>query len=164
MSLEEAKELKPLNTATLKVLTWDDSEDAIMYISELLKTSDIPSPNQTFWFLTPDIPGDPTNHTPIQSRILREIQELEEIRKRDPTVSPEDSEAFLKHFKWNDSQLTPEDQKDIVQILVEFNDIIARHRLDFGMNHGFKIKLTPKTEETFFSQSLPCPINLKEGF
>ena len=46
MSPEEAKELKPLNTAALKVLTEDDSEDAIIYINELLKTSDQPS--QTF--------------------------------------------------------------------------------------------------------------------
>ena len=48
MSPEEAKELKPLNTAALKVLTEDDSEDAIIYINELLKTSDKPSNNQNF--------------------------------------------------------------------------------------------------------------------
>ena len=33
MSPEDAKELKPLNTAALKVLTYDDSEDAIIYIN-----------------------------------------------------------------------------------------------------------------------------------
>ena len=88
MSPEEAKELEPLNTAALKVLTEDDSEDAIIYINELLKTSDKPSLNQSFWFPTPDNPGDPTTHTPIQSRILREIQELEETQKLDPPSVP----------------------------------------------------------------------------
>ena len=48
MSPEEAKELKPLNTAALKVLTEDDSEDAIIYINELLKTSDQSSHSQNF--------------------------------------------------------------------------------------------------------------------
>ena len=108
MSPEEAKELKLLNTAALEVLTEDDLEDAIIYTNELLKTAVSPSPNQSFWFPTPNNPGDPTTHTSIQSRILREIQELEEIQKLDPTASPKDREAFLKHFNWNDSQLTLE--------------------------------------------------------
>ena len=118
MPSEEAKKLKPLNTAALKDdsdsstdddrTTEDDSEDAITFINELLKTSDSPSSNQNFWFPTPDHPGDLTTHTPIQIRILREIQELEEIQKLDPTVSLEDRETFLRQFNWNDSQPTPE--------------------------------------------------------
>ena len=163
MSPEEAKELKPLNTTALTVLTEDDSEDAIVYINELLKTSDKPSNNQNFWFPTPDDPGDPNTHTPIQSRILREIKELEEIQKLNPTNSNEEREAFLKNFKWDDTQLSEDDQKDIEEILIEFIEIFARHRLDIGINHDFKIKLTPKTDEPVYSQSLPCPINLKEG-
>ena len=89
ISPEEAKELKPLNTAALNVLTEDDSEDAIVYINELLKTSDKPSNNQNFWFPTPNDPGDPNTHTPIQSRTLREIKELEEIQELNPTNSDE---------------------------------------------------------------------------
>ena len=53
MSPKEAKELKPLNTEALKVLTEDDSEDAIIYVNERLKTEDSPPPNQNFWFPTP---------------------------------------------------------------------------------------------------------------
>ena len=56
ISSEEAIELKPLNTAALKVLTEDDSEDAIIYINECLKTSDKPSNNQNFWFPHQTIP------------------------------------------------------------------------------------------------------------
>ena len=87
MSPEEAKELKPLNTAALKVLTEDDSEDAIVYINELLKSSDKTSNNQNFWFPTLNDPGDPNTHTPIQSRRLREIKELEEIQKLNPPTA-----------------------------------------------------------------------------
>ena len=159
MSPEEATELKPLNTAALKVLTEGDSEDAIVDINELLKTSDKPSNNQNFWFPTLDDPGDPKTHKPIQSR---ENKELEEIQKLNPTNSNEEREVFLKNFKWDDTQLSEDDQKDIEEILIEFNDIFVRHRLDLGINHDFKIKLTPKTDEPVYSQSLPCPINLKE--
>ena len=162
MPPEEAKELKPLNTATLKVLTEDDSEDAIIYINEFLKTSEKPSHNQNLWFPTPDNPGDPTTHTPYQTRILREIKELEEIQKPNPNNSDEERKAFFQDFKWDDSQLSESDKKDIEEILIEFNDTFARHRLDIEINHNFKIKLTPKTDEPVYSQSLPCPINLKE--
>ena len=162
MSPEEAKEFKPHNTAALKVLTENDSEDTIIYINELLKTSEKPSNNQNFWFPTPDNPGDPNTHTPIQSRILREIKELEEIQKLNPNNNAQERKAFLQTFKWDDSQLPENEKKDIEEILIEFNDIFARHRVDIGINNDFKIKLTPKTDEPVYSQSLPCPINLKE--
>ena len=68
---------------------------------------------------------------------------------------------MLKSFKLDDSQLNDEDQKDIEEILIEFHDIFARHRLDIGMNHDFGKKLTPKTEELVYSIR---PINLKEDF
>ena len=113
LSPEEAKELKPLNTAALKVLAEDDSEDAMVYINELLKTPEKPSHNQNFWFPTPDRPGDPATHTPIQNRILREIKELEEIQKIDPNNSEEERKTFLQNFKWDDSQLSEDDKKDI---------------------------------------------------
>ena len=146
MSPEDAKELKPLNTAALKVLTEVDSEDAKVYINELLKTSDKTSKKPKFWFPTPNDPGDPNTHTPIQSRI-----------PLNPTNSDEIREAFLRNFKWDDTQLSADDQKDIEEILIEFNDIFARHRLDIGINHDFKIKLTPKTDEPVYSHSLSCP-------
>ena len=119
LSPEEAKELKPLNTAALKVLAEDDSEDAMVYISELLKTPEKPSHNQNFWFPTPDNPGDPATHTPIQNRILREIKELEEIQKLDPNNSEVERKTFLQNFKWDNSQLSEDDKKDIEEILIE---------------------------------------------
>ena len=93
---------------------------------------------------------------------MRETKKLEEIQKLNRTNSDEEREALLKNFKWDDRQLSKDDQKDIEEILIEFNDIFASHRLDIGINHDFKIKLTPKTDEPVYSQSLPCPINLKE--
>ena len=162
LSPQEAKQLHPLNSAALKVLAEDNTEQALEYVNELLKSSEKPQTIQNFWFPTPDNPGDSSTHTPIQSRILREIEELESIQKLSPHNSPEDRAAFLANFKWTDSQLSDEDKKDIEEILVEYNDIFARHRLDIGINNEFKIKLTPKSEQPAYTQSLPCLVNLKE--
>ena len=76
LSPQEAKQLHPLNSAALKVLAEDNTEQALEYVNELLKSSEKPQTTQNFWFPTPDNPGDPASHTPIQSRILREIEEL----------------------------------------------------------------------------------------
>ena len=162
LSPQEAKQLHPLNSAALKVLAEDKTEQALEYVNELLKSSEKPQTTQNFWFPTPDNPGDPSTHTPIQSRILREIEELENIQKLNPHNSPEDRATFLANFKWTDSQLGDEDKKAIEEIRVEYNDIFARHRLDIGINNDFKIKLTPKSDQHAYTQSLPCPVNLKE--
>ena len=50
----------------------------------------------------------------------------------------------------------------IEDILVEYHNIFARHRMDIGMNTEFKVKLTPKNDKAVYSQSLPMPIHLKE--
>ena len=47
-------------------------------------------------------------------------------------------------------------------VIVDYNDIFARHRLGIGINNNFKVKLTPKTDAPVYTQSLPVPINLKE--
>ena len=94
LSPQEAKQLHPLNSAALKVLAEDNTEQALEYVNELLKSSEKPQTTQNFWFPTPDNPGDPSKHTPIQSRILREIEELENIQKLNPHNSPEDRATF----------------------------------------------------------------------
>ena len=53
-------------------------------------------------------------------------------------------------------------RKTIEDILVDYYDIFARHRMDIGMNTEFKVELTPKVDKVVYSQSLPIPIHLKE--
>ena len=50
----------------------------------------------------------------------------------------------------------------VEDILVEYQDIFARYRMDIGMNTEFKVRLTPKDGKAVYSQSLPMPIHLKE--
>ena len=50
----------------------------------------------------------------------------------------------------------------VENLLVEFQDIFARHRFDIGINTEFKVQLTPLDNWPAYSQSLPAPINLKD--
>ena len=63
-------------------------------------------------------------------------------------------------FQWNGSLI--QGRKQLEDLIVEYNDIFARHRLDKGINNNFKVKLTPKTDAPVYTQSLPVPINLKK--
>ena len=70
----------------------------------------------------------------------------------------------LKRFDGTDTLLTGTEKQAVEDILVEYHDIIDRHRMDIGMNTEIKMKLTPKDDKVVDSQSLPMPIHLKEDF
>ena len=65
-------------------------------------------------------------------------------------------------FQCEDSLITGEDRANLESIIVEFNDIYARHRLDVGINTQFNVSLTPKKDKPVYTQSLTVPINFKD--
>ena len=69
---------------------------------------------------------------------------------------------LLKRFDYTDTLLTETEEHAIENILVEYHDLFARHRMDIGMNTEFKMRLTPKDDKAVYSQSLPIPVQLKE--
>ena len=99
---------------------------------------------------------------PIQTRILKELNELKDKEKLNPQESTQSRTKFLKCFDWTDTLLTEMEKQAIEDILVEYHDVFARHRMDIGMKTEFKVKLTPKNVKAVYSQSPPMPIHLKE--
>ena len=153
------KYVKSVDPASTWHLLQNDQEQAAHYVSSLIKTKKSPHNTENYWFPTPENTGNPEEHTPIQKRILRELQDLETL---DPTKDEESRANFLEKFAWKDSTLTTDERAKIEELLKEFHDMFARHRFDIGMNEEFKMKLTPKDDSPVYSQSLPAPINLKE--
>ena len=158
---KQSKHIKPLDMAILSMIPQDDP-DLTAYKKELLRTSKPGHQNNTFWFPAPENPGKPDDHTPIQARILKELNELRDKEKLNPEESTESRTKILKRFDCTDILLTETEKQAIEDILVEYHDIFARHRVDFGMNTEFKVKLTTKDDKAVYSQSLPMPIHLKE--
>ena len=157
---EETKLIRPVDIAALNLLT--EHDDVVTYINALMQVDKPEDIEGKFWFPTPDNPGNEQEHTAIQKRILKELRELAELEKLDPTENAESRHKFLSLFKWTDSLITGKDRESLESTLVEFNDIFARHRLDIGMNTQFKVSLTPKDDKPVYTQSLTVPINLKE--
>ena len=46
---------------------------------------------------------------------------------------------WISQFNWTDTLLTEAEKKAVEDILVEYHDIFARHRMDIGMNTEFKV-------------------------
>ena len=71
---EQTKHVKLIDT----VFTWhllnESEEDAIYYVSSLLKANRNNDHYEQYWFPTPDNPGDEQFHTPIQRRILQKLR------------------------------------------------------------------------------------------
>ena len=158
---EQSKHIKPVDMAILSKIPQGDP-DLTAYLNELLRTSKPEQQDSTFCFPTPENPGKPEDHTPIQTRIFNELNQLQDEEKLNPQGSTEARNKFLKLFDWTDTLLTETEKQAIEDILVEYHDIFARHRMDIGMNTEFKVKLTPKDDKAVYSQSLPMPIHLKE--
>ena len=59
-------------------------DDAILYINSFLKTSKTDEVNEGYWLPTPQNPGNEKEDTPIQTRILNELRELEQLEKLNP--------------------------------------------------------------------------------
>ena len=73
---KQSKFIKPVDTAILSMIPEGDP-DMITYLTELLKTNKPNQQNKTFWFSIPGNPGNTEDHTPIQTRILKELSELQ---------------------------------------------------------------------------------------
>ena len=121
--------------------------DLIIYLTKLLRTNKPDQQTNTFWFPTPENPGSTDDHTPIQKRILKELCELQLKEKLNPKDDIESRMEFLERFHWTDTLLTETEKKAVEDILVEYHDIFARHRMDIGMNTELKVKLTPEDDK-----------------
>ena len=102
---EQSKHMKPVDMAILSMIPQGDP-DLTAYLNELPKTNKPEQQDNTFWFPTPENPGKPEDHTPIQTRILKELNELRDKEKLNPEKGTETRNNFLKRFDWTDKLLT----------------------------------------------------------
>ena len=155
---EQSKHIKPVDMAILSMIPQGDP-DLTAYLNELLRTNKAEQQNNTFWFPTPENPGKPEVHTPIQTRNLNEINELKDKEKLNPQESTESRNKFPKRFDWTDTLLTETEKQANEDILVNYYNNFARYRTDIGTNTAFNVKLTPKNDKAVYSQSLSLLIH-----
>ena len=118
--------------------------------------------NNTFWIPTPKNPGKPEDHTPIETRICREVIEIKEKETFNPQDGTESGTKFPERFDWTDTVLTEREKQRIEDILVDYRDFFARHSIDNRMNTEFNMKLTPKDDKAIYSQTLSMPMHQKK--
>ena len=95
---EQTKHIRPVNPTSVRHLLNNNHDDAIHYINSLFKTSKIDEVKETYWFPTPQNPGNEKEHTPIQTRILNELRELEQLEKLNSLDNIESRNRFLSNL------------------------------------------------------------------
>ena len=95
---EQTKHSRPVNPTSVRHLLNHNHDDAFHYIHSLLKKSKTDEVNETYWFPTPQNPGNEREHTPIQTRILKEIWELEQLERLNPLEETKSRNQFLSNF------------------------------------------------------------------
>ena len=94
-----------VDTAILSMIPEGDP-DLTTYLSELLRTNKPEQQSNTFWFTTPENPGEIEDHTPMRTRIFKKLRELQEKVKVNPKDDVETRTKSLKGFYWTDTLLT----------------------------------------------------------
>ena len=93
--------------------------DLTTYLNELLRTNNPDHQNNTFWFPTTKNTDKTGNHTPIGTRIGRQLRELKEKRKLNPHDNTESRLNFLEQFHWKDTLLRELEKQAIENFLVD---------------------------------------------
>ena len=109
---EQAKLIKPVDMAILNMIPQSDP-DLTAYLNELLRTNTPEQQNNTFWFPTPENYGKPEDHTPTQTRILKELNELKDKETMNPQEGTVSRYKFLKQFDWTDTLLTETEKQAV---------------------------------------------------
>ena len=73
----------PVDTAILSVFLEGDP-NLTTYLIKLLRTSKPEQQDNTLWYLTPENPRKTEDHTPIQTRILKELHKVKDKKKPNP--------------------------------------------------------------------------------
>ncbi len=162
LSFDQAKYLAPVDPNLCRYLDRKFPGEAEVFLNQLYKGPAEFNNSSKFWFPTPEDIPDVSKLNGLEKRIDDEITKLKGAEELDPKASIEEREVFLKNFSWEGSILSKKEKRRVEDLLVEYNDIFARHRLDVGINTEFKIKLQPEHQKPVYSQSLPTSINLKE--
>ena len=142
----------------------NNHDDATYYIKSLLKTSKTEETNETFWFQTPQNPGNESENTIIQTCNLKELQEVTELLRLNPQDDINSRNQFLSKFDSRDSTLKADAKQATEALLIEFHNIFAPHRFDIELlqssqcnSHLYTIGMGLLIAEAF-----QAPINLND--
>ena len=124
-----------VNHISIPNLLKPNNNDIIHYRNSFLKSSRSNMVIKISSFRTPQNPGNEQEHTPIQTRTLDELRELESTRQDRLT-----NMVFIQ-LRLDVFFLIPDARQTVEALLVEFHDIFAEHRFDFGFNIEFKFQL-----------------------
>ena len=132
-------------------MTPDGDPDLTIYLTQLLRPKNkLDQQNKIFWFSTNKNPDNIEDNTLIQTRILKEVRELQQNEKINPKDNAESRMEFLKRFDWTHTLLTETEKQAVEDILLEYHDVFARHKMDIGMNTELNVKLTLKDDKVVY--------------
>ena len=92
---EQTKFIKPVDMAILSMIP-EGETDLITYLTELLRINKQDQQTNTFWFPAPEKPGNTEEHTPIETRFLKELCDLQLKEELNPKDDIEPRTEVLK--------------------------------------------------------------------
>ena len=94
------KYVKPIDPVSTWRSLQNDQEQAAHHVSSFIETKKNPQNYESYWFHTPENPGNTDEHTSIQKQILRDLQALQDLETLDPTKDEESRVKCLENVDW----------------------------------------------------------------
>ena len=97
VTLEQYKFIKPVDSTNLTIVTQCDP-NLTTYLNELLTVNKPEQQSHTFWVPTPKNPGKTDDQTPIETRTLSELHELEKRGNKAKKLTQNSKRNFLNYL------------------------------------------------------------------
>ena len=171
LTSEQAENLQQIDPELIALAQMQSETKDIVEINQLIqdftkkgqKQPARPAPEYNkLWFPTPETCTDPANLSPLQREIYDQILRFQKIEKQNPIENDIDRNNFLQRFPWEKSKLSAEEKLIVENLLIEFQDIFAKHRFDVGYNTELKNKLIPEHDLPVYVHGPPTPIHLRD--
>ena len=80
------------------MIQWKDTTE--IDLNEFLKIPPQNPEQKSYWFSTPEDPGDSTTYTPFKQRIYNELLDLRALENLNPQENETPMKSFLSNFEW----------------------------------------------------------------
>ena len=163
---EQAKYLTPLDSNLIQCISNQKQQRNLSHSISLTQSGNHTQETRKFttdeWYATPENCAHPEQLKGPQKTIYDTIKKFNALEQMDPITNENHRKKFLNDFDWTGSILSMDDRRRVEDLLVRYNDIFARHRLDIGKSKDFTVTLTPQHDDPVYSQSPPTPLHLKD--
>ena len=162
LTSKQASFIKPIHPSLCSLIKNHEHDKSYPKSTQYLRQQAFHERSDGFWFPTPENCKDASKLIGVGKKVYESLIKFKEEEKLDPSLNDTKQKQFLSKFNWDNSIFYTTQKKNMLELLVRFHKIFARHRLDLGQNTDSPVSLTPEHNRPVYSPNAITPIHLRD--